>query len=164
MPILTIPIDTLTNELGYRIRPEDYYLPDPELSADERAALHVAVTAVRLEGGEAREGLSKLGGVEGTPAPALAALEVTSGLGELFDAVARRRPVEFDYRGEPRRLDPYGVVHRFGHWYVVDTTATRTRCARSASTVSTGRPAPVPRGASTPRPTSTRPARCGPTR
>jgi len=119
VPIITIPIDTLTNELGYQIRPDDYYLPDPGLSPDERAALHVAVTAVRLEGGEAREGLSKLGGVEGTPAPALAALEVTSGLGELFDAVARRRAVDFEYRGEPRHLDPYGVVHRFGHWYVV---------------------------------------------
>ena len=25
-----------------------------------------------------------------------------------------------------RRLDPYGVVLRFGHWYVVATTATGT--------------------------------------
>ena len=119
VPIITTPVETLSNELGYRIRAEDYYLPDPGLSADERAALHVAVTAVRLEGGEAREGLDKLGGVDGPPASALAALEVTSGLGELFDAVARRRPVDFDYRGEARHLDPYGVVHRFGHWYVV---------------------------------------------
>jgi predicted DNA-binding transcriptional regulator YafY len=27
--------------------------------------------------------------------------------------------VTFEYRGEARSLDPYGVVHRFGHWYVV---------------------------------------------
>ena len=119
VPILTVPVDPLTNELGYRIRPADYYLADPGLTAQEQAALHVAVTTVRLEGGEAHEGLRKLGGVEGTPAPMLAALEVTSGLAELFDAVARRRSVTFEYRGETRSLDPYGVVHRFGHWYVV---------------------------------------------
>ena len=119
VPILTVPVDQLTNELGYKIDPKDYYLADPGLTTEERAALHVAVTAVRLGGGEAREGLRKLGGVEGTPAPALAARVVTTGLGELFDAVARRRSVEFEYRDESRRLDPYGVIHRFGHWYVV---------------------------------------------
>jgi predicted DNA-binding transcriptional regulator YafY len=119
VPILTTPVDPLSNELGYRIRPEDYYLADPGLTAPEQAALQMAVTAVRLEGGEAQEGLHKLGGVEGTAAPMLAALEVTSGLAELFDAVAKRRRVNFEYRGEPRSLDPYGVVHRFGHWYVV---------------------------------------------
>jgi predicted DNA-binding transcriptional regulator YafY len=27
--------------------------------------------------------------------------------------------VTFSYRGEPRALEPYGILHRFGHWYVV---------------------------------------------
>ena len=53
VPVLTLPVDALSNELGYRIRPEDYYLPNPGLSAEERAALQVAVTAVRFEGGVA---------------------------------------------------------------------------------------------------------------
>ncbi len=120
VPLTTEPIDGgLSNETGYRIRPNDYYLPDPGLSTEERTALHVAVTAVRLDGGEAQEGLRKLGGVEGSGAPALAALAGTAELGELFDAVARRRVVEFEYRGDRRRLEPFGVVHRFGHWYVV---------------------------------------------
>ena len=118
VPVVTTPVDALTNELGYRIDPDDYYLADPGLTTEERAALYVAVTAVR-QGGEAREGLRKLGGVEGAPSPALAALEVTSELGDLFDAVSRRRAITFEYRGELRHLDPFGVVHRFGHWYVV---------------------------------------------
>ena len=119
VPVLTLPVDPLTNELGYRIRPEDYYLPDPGLTAEERAALQVAVTAVRFEGGDAREGLRKLGGFDGAPTTALAALGTTQGVADLFDAVARRRPITFDYRGERRALDPYGVLHRLGHWYVV---------------------------------------------
>jgi len=119
VPIVTEAVDPLTHELGYRVRPEDYYLADPGLTDPEQAALHVAVTAVRLDGGEAREGLRKLGGLEGAAAPPLATLEGTSGLGDLFDAVARRRSITFDYRGETRALDAYGVVHRFGHWYVV---------------------------------------------
>ena len=94
-------------------------MPDLGLSSDERAALHVAITAVRLEGGAGREGLRKLGGAEGAPAAQLAALAAEPALGELFEAVAKRRTVSFDYRGESRCLEPYGVVHRFGHWYVV---------------------------------------------
>jgi proteasome accessory factor B len=120
---LGVPVVTesagLGGEQGYRIRPEEYYLPDPGLSAEERAALHVAVSAVRFEGGDAREGLRKLGGLEGPGGALLAQLPDTSMLGDLFDAVARRRGLEFVYRGEVRRLEPYGVVHRFGHWYVV---------------------------------------------
>ena len=41
------------------------------------------------------------------------------GVAALFDAVSRRAPITFVYRGERRRLEPYGVVLRWGHWYVV---------------------------------------------
>jgi predicted DNA-binding transcriptional regulator YafY len=75
---------------------------------------------VRLEGDAGREGLAKLGGLEGNAAVAtLAEVPVTPALPALFDAVRRRASVEFSYRGEDRALDPYGVVLRFGHWYVV---------------------------------------------
>jgi len=119
IPITVEPLG-LGGEQGYRIRPEDYYLPDPGLTPEERAALHVAVTAVRLGGDEAREGLRKLGGLEGAAADApFADLETTPALAGLFDAVARRAVISFDYRGETRELEPYGVVLRWGHWYVV---------------------------------------------
>jgi predicted DNA-binding transcriptional regulator YafY len=119
VPIVTQIIEGTGGETGYRIPPDQYYLPDPGLTPEERAALHVAVTAVRFEGGDAREGLRKLGGFEGAAVAPLAEMTITPMLGELFDAVARRRRIEFQYRGDARHLDPYGVVHRFGHWYVV---------------------------------------------
>jgi proteasome accessory factor B len=119
VPISVEDIDPFGGETGYRIRAEDYYLPALDLSLEERAALHVAVTAVRLEGGQGRDALLKLGGLEGEAAPALAELEVTPALAVLFEAVRRRAVVAFEYRESQRRLEPYGVVLRFGHWYVV---------------------------------------------
>jgi predicted DNA-binding transcriptional regulator YafY len=119
VPISVEPVDNLGGEAGYRIHPEDYYLPDLGLDVEERAALHVAVTAVRLHGGAAQAGLRKLGGIEGAAAPPVTQLEVTPALADCFDSVAKRRTLEFGYRGEARVLEPYGVVHRFGHWYVV---------------------------------------------
>src|SRR3954454_23401049 len=61
-PITTEAIGD-TADIGYRVRPEDYYLPDLELTAEEPAALRVAVSAVSL-GSQAGEGaLMKLGGI-----------------------------------------------------------------------------------------------------
>ena len=48
-------------EDGYRIDPEEYYLPDPGLDADELAAIHLAASAVRLEGASAAAGARKRG-------------------------------------------------------------------------------------------------------
>ena len=50
---------------------------------------------------------------------ALAEVEVSPLVATLFDAVNRRSTITFDYRDTTRRLEPYGVVLRFGHWYVV---------------------------------------------
>jgi predicted DNA-binding transcriptional regulator YafY len=119
IPVSVEAIDGLGGESGYRIHPEAYYLPELGLSSDELAALHVAVTAVQLEGADARAGLRKLGGAEGAAAPQLAHLELAPSLPTCFDAVAHRHRLEFEYRGDVRRLEPYGVVHKFGHWYVV---------------------------------------------
>jgi len=63
IPIRVESVDGFGSEQAYRIHPDDYYLPELELTEAELAALHVAVTAVRLEGDAGREGLAKLGGV-----------------------------------------------------------------------------------------------------
>ena len=120
IPVRLESVDELGPEQGYRIPPDEYYLPSLDLTADEQAALHVAVTAVRLEGGPApAEALWKLGGREGEAAHALAALPTVPALPALFDAYRTRSTVTFTYRGEGRHIDPWGILFRRGHWYVV---------------------------------------------
>ncbi len=119
VPISLEALYAFDHETGYRIRRQDYELPALDLTDDERVALHLAVTAVGLEGGEGRHALWKLGGAEGTGAAPLAALPSVPALPLLFDAYRRRAEVRFSYRGEARRLWPYGIVFRNGHWYAV---------------------------------------------
>src|SRR5256885_10821006 len=47
VPLTTEPIGD-GSELGYRVRPEDYYLPDPGLGVEEASPLPVPATAVSL--------------------------------------------------------------------------------------------------------------------
>jgi predicted DNA-binding transcriptional regulator YafY len=110
-------------QMGYRIPKDQYYLRDPGLEADELAALHLAASAIRLEGVEGTAGLWKLGGV---PAPAteksspatVAAIPVDHRLVTLFGAVGERRAVSFTYRDERRTVDPYRLDFNRGRWYL----------------------------------------------
>lgn len=120
IPVRVESVDALGPEQGYRILPDEYYLPPLELTSEEQAALHVAVTAVRLEGGPSpTEALWKLGGREGEAANAFAALPTVPALPALFDAYRSRATVTFRHRGELRHLDPWGILFRRGHWYVI---------------------------------------------
>lgn len=119
VPITVQALYAFDQETGYRIRRQDYELPPLDLSDDELVALHLAVTAVRLEGGQGRDALYKLGGLEGEAAAPLAALPSVPALPLLFDAFRRRSRATFGYRGATRQLDPYGIVFRNGHWYAV---------------------------------------------
>jgi proteasome accessory factor C len=74
-------------------------------------------------GGQSTEAAAifKLGGGPTTSGAAVAAdlghdLEV---LGELFEAITDRRRVLFTYKERPRTVEPYGLGHRFGHWYLL---------------------------------------------
>lgn len=109
----------IDNETRYRVDPKEYYLPNLELTDDELAALHVAVTAIGL-GSSAGEGaLMKLGGIEGAGAMPIAELPFVEVLAPLFDASRRRAAVRFSYRGRERELEPWGLTSKFGNWYVV---------------------------------------------
>lgn len=121
IPIDVEPVDDRMGERseGYRVRKEEYSLPDPGLDSEELAALHLAATAVRLEDDPATAALWKLGGAPGTPAgTTVAALPQAEHLGAFFGAIADRRSVSFEYRGVTRHVDPYRLAFRNGHWYL----------------------------------------------
>ena len=106
-------------ETRYTVQPDEYYLPDLELTDDELAALHVAVTAIGL-GNSAGEGaLMKLGGLQGEGSTPIAELPFADVLAPLFEASRRRCVVEFIYRGRTREMEPWGLTSKFGHWYIV---------------------------------------------
>ncbi|MDQ6727103.1 MAG: WYL domain-containing protein [Actinomycetota bacterium] len=121
IPVVVEPVDAaVPGVLGYRIPKEDYYLRDPGLAPDELAALHLAASAVRLDGASGVEALWKLGGevAEGGPAAAVAALPGAAHLAAVFASISARRPVAFTYRGRRRRVDPWRLSFRNGHWYL----------------------------------------------
>jgi predicted DNA-binding transcriptional regulator YafY len=116
------PTDAWEVEFGYIVPEGGYELADPGLTDEERAALWLAAQVVRLGGQPSGpEAIFKLGG-----APSLVAGEPLAAdlggdsqlLGTVFAAVSERRVLQFTYRDKKRRLHPYGMVHRRGHWYV----------------------------------------------
>jgi proteasome accessory factor B len=136
---LGIPLETGFNhpfddDLGYRVRQQAYELPELRLEADEAAVLGLAARVwqrAALEGAAAGALLKlRAAGVEaGEERPAPQGIEPRLGtrepaFGPLWEAVRDRRPVTFSYlapgRSEPQRreLEPWGVVNRYGRWYV----------------------------------------------
>ncbi len=107
---------------GYRIPREEYALRDPGLTTEELAALHLAASAVRVEGLPATEGLLKLGGLVTDGARDLgvhvAPLPADPNLARLFGAVSGCRPVRLRYRDEERIVDPYRLEFQRGRWYL----------------------------------------------
>jgi proteasome accessory factor B len=113
-------VDTLpSGEQGYRVPPDEYFLPDLDLTAEETAALHVAVSAVLLGDESGHGALMKLGGAAGAPTTPIGTLPLEPALPVLFEAYRRRATVSFEYRGESRTVEPWGLSARRGHWYLV---------------------------------------------
>ena len=122
IPLELQPTDVWEVEFGYVV-PKDRYLPDLGLTDEERTALWLASTVVRI-GGQApgADALIKLGGAPIAAAGEPLAADLGEDGGELataFAAVSDRRRLQFSYRDKRREMMPYGLVHRRGHWYVV---------------------------------------------
>lgn len=134
---------------GYRIRPGEYAGRSPGLAPDELAALHLAASLVRLEGGTG-DAFTKLGG----PGPGdgtggrdpVGAVPFDEALAALVEGAARRRTARFAYGGEARTVEPWRLSFSGGHWYLSgwdrDREAERTfRVDRVAGPVELGEPA-----------------------
>ena len=138
---LGIPLETgvnnaLDEEPGYRIKKQDYELPEIRLEADEAAVLGIASRvwqSASLAGAAAGAALKlKAAAVPGpdqdddkqSPGiePRLSTQEPA--FGPLWEAVRDHRPVTFDHvasgrsNATRRELEPWGVVNWRGRWYV----------------------------------------------
>jgi proteasome accessory factor B len=108
---------------GYRIPRDEYALRDPGLTTDELAALHLAASAVQVEGLSPTPGLLKLGGLvgpaeQGGVGVRVATLPADPNLSVLFGAVSSRTPVALRYRDRERRIDPWRLEFQRGRWYL----------------------------------------------
>jgi proteasome accessory factor B len=130
IPLEVGPVDPLETDQGYRIRQQDYELPEIRLEADEAAVLQLAARvwqSAELEGAAAGALLKlRAAGLEEAPArPGIEPrLRTEPAFGPLWEAVRDRRPVTFKYRTSGRgdvanrTIEPWGVVNRRGKWYV----------------------------------------------
>ena len=133
LPLELAGTDVWEVEEGYLIRKERATLPELDLTADERAALWLAAQAWQGQAvpGDPERALMKLSTASKEPDAAepaggwiRASIDASQPiLGQLLDAIARRKKVTFHYRGrsggdvEERTVDPYALQHR-GAWYL----------------------------------------------
>lgn len=120
VPIETVVIDEFNHTQGYVLPPERLEMNDPDLDDEELAALALAAGMVRLGTADVIPALHKLGGADAdAEAPTTTNLGDVEGLTAAFEAVTERRLLTMTYRGKERRVEPYGLLHRRGNWYLV---------------------------------------------
>jgi proteasome accessory factor B len=121
------------DEPGYRIRPDEFGLPDITLEADEAAVIGLAARVwehARLAEAttEAVRKLTALGAPLNVSALGIAEARLTAdepSFDVFWEATQERTPVEFEYRRSgqtqvvTRHLQPWGVVRYSGRWYAV---------------------------------------------
>lgn len=105
-------------QVGYRIRPDDFYLPELDLEADEQVALNLAVAAVHMGDATGRHALWRLGLPSDPGIAALAELPTVAALPALFEAIAQKATVSFEHRGVSRQVAPTQLRFRQGRWYL----------------------------------------------
>ncbi len=124
---LGIPIETVVlggdqaGETAYKVTRNNYELTDANFTAAEVEALQIAAATVRLAANESEVALWKLGAERVKPS---IGPRVTIGFSDphlevILDAIAKRAPLTFVYKGDERIVDTYGMLARKGFWYLV---------------------------------------------
>lgn len=102
---------------GYRILRSEYAGRDLRLEPEELAALHLATSIVRLDGGET--GLRKLGGASNSvDAAEVGHVPFDDKVATLIAAASERRAVGFSYHGVAREVEPWRLSFSRGYWYL----------------------------------------------
>ena len=148
IPLETGKVSAFEPTEGYRIKQDDYALPEIDLSRDEAAAVAVATklweSPERITAAQSAVLKLRAAGVEVDPAAGVA---ITTGagpmglrgseqaLGVVLAAIDAGQAVRFQHRSTPvdpyieRTVEPWGVVTAMGRWYLVghdrDRDATR---------------------------------------
>lgn len=154
---LGVPIQTVVlggeqaGESAYSVDRREYELADLRLSADEQDALQLALATVRIGARAGTEALWKLGGERLLGSSTSVDLSIgDDALDALSDGVLHQQSVRFDYHGESRSVDPFGLLCRGGRWYLVGHDHLRGdqrvfRVDRIEGAVSTAGPSTVAR-------------------
>jgi proteasome accessory factor B len=107
--------------LGYRIDPDEYYLPDLGLTLEEQQALNLALAGVVIDDQVGQGAAWKLGvadSLRSVQSAPLAALPSAPSLPVLHEAIRSKLAVSFRHRDADRTIEPYGLLFRRGFWYV----------------------------------------------
>ena len=130
---LGVPVETGSNdpffpdEVGYRIRRADFELPPIDFTPAEAAVLGLAsrVWESAAAAEQAVSAIAKLRAAGVDPDPArVDGLTAAIGAREpafdaLWQATVDHQPVQFEYRGETRRVEPWTMTYRRGAWYLL---------------------------------------------
>lgn len=131
IPLITAPVSSHDDDVGYLIDARDYALPPIELRPEQARILTLAGTLWRDSAmhDAAERGVTKLralGGAQDLQPPALDINpgNTTPAFARLHDAISARREVHFTYRAastgaeSQRRVQPWRITGRRGVWYL----------------------------------------------
>lgn len=117
IPLRSEPIPG-PEQIGYKICPEEYYLPDLGLLEDEQVALNLALSTIQVNQIPTGQILTKLGDLGSKKQNPVAILSFEPSLSLIHEAIANGHSISFEYKNQKRVVIPYALIFNSGHWYI----------------------------------------------